>query len=58
MVEKIHAIECSEPLVARNAIAFTLEMDMTMRGKGRMKSPELCVYTVTDGKIVTEEFFV
>lgn len=58
MVEKMHAIEVSEPLVAGNSIAFRLEMDMTMKGKGRMKSPELCVYQVKDGKIIEEEFFV
>jgi hypothetical protein len=58
MVEKVHSIEVSEPLVAGNSLAFTLTMDMTMKGKGRMKSPELCVYQVKDGKIVSEEFFV
>jgi hypothetical protein len=58
MTEKIHSIEISEPLVAGNSIAFRMEMDMTMKGKGRMKSPELCVYQVKDDKIVSEEFFV
>jgi hypothetical protein len=46
------------PLVAGNSIAFTLTMDITMKGQGRMKSPELCVYQVKDGKIISEEFFV
>jgi hypothetical protein len=58
MVEQLHSIEISDPLVAGNAIAFRMEMDMTMKGKGRMKSPELCVYQVEDGKIISEEFFV
>ena len=58
MVEKIHSIEASEPLVAGNSIAFTLRMDLTMKGKGRMNSPELCVYQVKDGKVISEEFFV
>jgi ketosteroid isomerase-like protein len=58
MVEKIHSIEVSEPLIAGNSIAFTLGMDLTMKDKGRMNSPELCVYQVKDGKIVSEEFFV
>ena len=58
MVEKIHSIEVSEPLVAGNSIAFTLGMDITMKEKGRMNSPELCVYQVKDGKIISEEFFV
>jgi hypothetical protein len=58
LVEKVHSVEVSEPLVAGNSIAFTLTMDFTMKGKGRMKSPELCVYQVKDGKIISEEFFV
>jgi len=58
MVEKIHSIDTSEPLVAGNSIAFTLSMDLTMKGRGRMNEPELCVYQVKDGKIISEEFFV
>jgi hypothetical protein len=58
MVEKMHSIEISEPLVAENSIAFKMTMDVTMKGKGRMKSPEICVYKVKDGKIISEEFFV
>lgn len=58
MVEKVHSIETSEPMIAGNSIAFRMGMDITMRGKGRMNSPELCVYQVKDGKIVSEEFFV
>lgn len=58
MVEQIHSIEISEPLVAGHSIAFTLAMDITMKGQGRMKAPELCVYQVKDGKIIAEQFFV
>jgi hypothetical protein len=57
-VEKFHQIDVSAPLVAGNSIAFTLTMDMSIKGKGRMKSPELCVYEVKDGKVVLEQFFV
>jgi hypothetical protein len=58
MLEEIHSIEVSEPLIAGDSIAFTLGMDLTMKGQGRMNSPELCVYQVKDGKIVSEEFFM
>ena len=58
MVEKMHSIEVSDPLVAGNSIAFVLEMDFTMKEKGRMKSPELCVYQVKEGKIISEAFFM
>lgn len=57
MVDEMHAHEVSEPLVAGNAIAFTLFMDATMQGK-REKMDELCVYQVKDGKIVSEQFFL
>ena len=58
MVENTHSINISEPLVAANSIAFTLEMDVTMKGKQRDKMKELCVYKVKDGKIISEEFFM
>jgi ketosteroid isomerase-like protein len=57
MVEKMHKLTVSEPLVAGNSIAFVMEMDLTMKGQ-RMSSPEICVYQVKDGKIISEEFFV
>jgi ketosteroid isomerase-like protein len=57
MVEKVHKITVSEPLVAANSFAFVLGLDITMKERGRMNSPEICVYQVKDGKIVSEEFF-
>jgi hypothetical protein len=58
MVESTHGITVSEPLVAGNAIAFVLDMDVTMKGKDRANMTELCVYQAKDGKIVSEEFFM
>jgi ketosteroid isomerase-like protein len=58
MVQEVHSLEVSEPLVATDSIAFKMTMDITMKGKGRMAMPELCVYEVKDGKIVSERFFV
>lgn len=58
MVEAVHGIKISEPLVAGNSIAFSLDMDMTMKGRGRSNMAELCVYKVKDGKIISEEFFM
>lgn len=57
-VEELHSTEVSEPLFAGNSFALVMEMDITMKGKGRSKMAELCVYTVKDGKIVAEQFFV
>lgn len=58
MVEKMHALTVSDPVVAGNAFACTMRMDTTMKGQGRMDMGELCVYQVKDGKIVSEQFFV
>jgi ketosteroid isomerase-like protein len=58
MVETMHSTAVSEPLVSGNVIAFTLTMDVTMKGQGRFTMEELCVYKVKDGKIVSEEFFM
>ena len=58
IVEQTHGIDVSEPLIAGNTIAFALSMDVTMKGQGRMKIEELCVYGVNDGKIISEEFFM
>ena len=58
MVEAMHSLSISEPLVAANSFACTMRMDMTMKGQGRMDMAELCVYQVKDGKITSEQFFV
>ena len=58
MVEQFHGCSASAPLVAGNAIGLTLMMDVTMKGRGRVKLEELCAYEVKDGKIVSEQFFM
>jgi len=58
MVEQMHGTSVSEPLVVDNTIAIGLNMDVTMKGRGRNKMGELCVYQVKDGKIVSEQFFM
>jgi hypothetical protein len=58
MVDAYHSVDTSEPMVAGNSFAIVLSMDMTMKGRGRMNMQELCVYTVKDGKIVAEQFFM
>jgi hypothetical protein len=58
MVEAYHGIKVSQPLVAENAFAVTMLMDVTMKGQGRMAMTELCVYQAKDGKIISEQFFM
>ena len=57
MVEEFHECLVSEPLVTESSIAFVLTMDLTMKGQGRSKMEEICVYQVKDGKITSEHFF-
>ncbi len=56
MVETMHSLHVSEPLVAGSSFACVMSMDVTMKGQGRTKMSELCVYEVKDGKIVSEQF--
>jgi len=58
MVDTMHAFSVSEPLIAGNSFAVTMDMDVTMKGQDRMKMTELCVYKLKDGKIISEEFFM
>jgi hypothetical protein len=57
MVEEMHGGWVGEPVVAGNYIAVGMGMDVTMKGAGRMKMDEICLYEVKDGKIVKEQFF-
>jgi len=56
MIETMHKLTVSDPVVAGNSFACTMGMDVTMKGQGRMNMTELCVYEVKDGKIVAERF--
>lgn len=58
MVESRHGTTVSEPLIAGNSFCFVLAMDMKMKGRDRQILKELCVYTVADGKIISEQFFM
>lgn len=56
MVQQVHSIAVSEPLVAGDSFVCTLVMDATMQGRGRVNMAELCVYETKDGKVVSESF--
>jgi hypothetical protein len=58
MVDTMHKLEVSDPLVGTSAFACTMRMDLTMKDKNRWDMTELCAYQVKDGKIVSEQFFV
>jgi hypothetical protein len=58
MIETMHSTKVSDPVVAGSSFACTMQLDVTMKGQGRMNMTELCVYDVKDGKIVSEQFHV
>ncbi|MDE3249984.1 MAG: nuclear transport factor 2 family protein [Bacteroidota bacterium] len=58
MLEEVHGIEVSQPVIAPNSFACSMQLDVTLKGQGRMSMSELCVYQVKDGKIVSEQFFM
>lgn len=57
MVEEVHGMEISEPLVADKFFTCSMKMDVTFKGAARTSMNELCLYKVDGGKIVREEFF-
>jgi hypothetical protein len=58
MVQQLHRVDVSEPIVTGNAIAFKLVMEITMKERSREIWEEICVYIVKDGKIISEQFFL
>ncbi|GLQ48382.1 ketosteroid isomerase [Dyella lipolytica] len=56
-VEAVHGGSVSDPVIAGNWFSISMQLDITMKGRGRMDMQEICVYQVKDGKIVREQFF-
>ncbi len=55
---EVHSNEVSDPLVVANHFVCTMKMDATIRESGlRHIMEEICIYTVENGQIVSEEFF-
>ncbi len=46
----------SVPIVTDSHIAFTNEVAATMKDGSQFQLNEICLYTVSEGKIVSEEF--
>lgn len=56
MIEQVHAVFVSETLVAGSSFACAMQLDVTLKGHGRMTLDELCIYETKDGKIISERF--
>ena len=57
MIEEVHGGSVGDPVVVGNWFACQMMADWTMKGQGRSKMEELCVYKVENGKVVSEQFF-
>ena len=56
-IEAVHRTYTTEPVVGGNHFAVGREMDITVKGLGRIKIDEIMLYEVKDGQIVLEQFF-
>ena len=56
MIEQVHSVSVSDPLVAGSSFACAMKLEVTLKGHGRMTLDELCVYEIKDGKIISERF--
>jgi len=54
---EFHSNSVGEPIVAENHFSMTMSFDATYKDRGRVATSQICVYKVTDGKIVEERFF-
>ncbi len=56
-VIEFHSNEISEPLIAGKHFSSKMAFDVTFKSRGRQQMEEVCVFSVEDGKIATEQFF-
>lgn len=57
MIEERHDGFFSDPLVNGRYFSVACMLDATLKGMGRQKLEEICIYEVKDGKIIYEQFF-
>jgi hypothetical protein len=57
MIEKIYSNYFSEPIIGGNHFSIVCKLDATMKGQGRNKLEEICVFGVKEGKVNSEQFF-
>lgn len=57
LVEEMHGGYCSEPIVTSFYFTCAQNMDVTLKGHERKVKDQICIFEVSDGKIVKEQFF-
>lgn len=56
-LERIYSIHFTEPVIAGNYFTTVLRMEIESKKTGYLDFSEVCVYQVSEGKIVFEQFF-
>lgn len=56
MIEEVHGSSVGDPIVAGDYFACQMMVDWSIKGQGRVKMEEICLYKVENGKIVSEQF--
>ncbi len=56
-IESAHKRYTTEPIVGGNHFAVGREVDITVKGHGRIKIEEIMLYEVKEGEIISEQFF-
>jgi len=55
-IAQLNSREMSVPIITDKHIAFTNKVEATMKDGSAFQLNEICLYTVDQGKIVSEEF--
>ena len=56
-IEAVHKVHTTPPIVTENHFAVGRQMDITVKGLGRIQMNEIMLYQVQNGQIVLEQFF-
>ena len=56
-IEAVHRLHTTAPVVGGNYFSVGREVDITVKGFGRIQMNQIMLYEVKDGKIVSEQFF-
>jgi hypothetical protein len=56
-IEAAHKRATTKPIVGGNHFAVGREVDITVRGHGRIQINQIMMYEVRDGQIISEQFF-
>ena len=56
-IEAAHGRHTTQPIIAANHFAVVRNVDITVKGFGRIQIDEIMLYEVKDGQIISEQFF-